>query len=53
MRGLLLLSGALLLASCGDGEDFAVNVAMSPGAAQNELARLDGGDMLRMTQVTS
>lgn len=47
MRVLLALTGAVLLAGCGDAEDFTIDVAMAPGNAKAELARLDGGLMLR------
>jgi hypothetical protein len=43
MRILVLVAGAMLLAGCGNSEDFSVDVAMSPDRAKAELARLDGG----------
>ena len=42
-----MLIGAVLLAGCGDTEDFAIDVAMTPDRAAAELAALDGGMALR------
>ena len=47
MRRFLALASVALLTGCGGGEDFMVDVAMSPGKARGELAKLDGGIMLR------
>jgi hypothetical protein len=47
MRKIVIMAAALALAGCGNSEDFAVDVAMSPGRAKAELATLDGGLGLR------
>lgn len=49
MRRILAVACATLLAGCGegDGDDFHVEVAMTPAEARTELARLDGGHFLR------
>lgn len=47
MRRIMLMAAALLLAGCGDSEDFSIDVAMAPDQAKAELARLDGGMALR------
>jgi hypothetical protein len=48
MRRFLALASVALLTGCGGGgEDFMVDVAMSPTKARSELAKLDGGIMLR------
>jgi hypothetical protein len=47
MRKTFVLIGAALLAGCGNSDDFTVDVAMESSKARAELARLDGGTMLR------
>lgn len=46
MRKLVVVGAFALLTACGDGEDFAVDVAIKQNLAKEELARLDGGMML-------
>lgn len=49
MRRVLCLAATAMLAACGEGgsDDFSVDVAMEPARARTELAKLDGGDLLR------
>lgn len=52
MRRMAVLAALALLAGCGDSEDFAMDVALTPDRVKSQLARIDGGMVVRGLSLT-